>query len=64
MYKLPGEPCNEIRTLHIHECETGWFFTVHKNVTLLYQSQTHREREKVVSLGIEYLDALREETNG
>lgn len=58
MYKRPGELCTEIRILTIHEAETGWFFTVHRNDQLLFQSPTDGDRVKILTDGIGYLDTL------
>jgi hypothetical protein len=49
---------NELRTLWFHQGVTGWFFTVHKDKDLIFQSPEYPERVRVVELGIEYLDSL------
>ena len=49
----------ETRILEICSCEDGYYFTVHRDTFLIYQSPNNKDRVATTEAGIQYLDVLR-----
>jgi len=48
----------ETRTMEVHHSEYGWYFTVHQGEELLYSSAVNKDRGRITTDGIAYLDKL------
>lgn len=49
----------ETRTMEVHQVETGWYCTIHKNNELVWQSALSEDRVEITKVGMEYLETLR-----